>query len=168
MIAILKRDDLCAVLYVTQTDQPWEVAEGLCPDHIFDVEVMATMHADLDGVSKALNDCRICGGWYRCSLQRIFEVCAKLCVEEPCDKEGDNSAMQEDSVSEQTELPSCLSFCQAVHAPLATSLRQDLVQLLGKEKARLVIQQLTPKTTRRGTETCRLFSFRGEPVALNS
>ena len=116
-----------------------------------------------------------------CSLQQIFEVCARLCAEDTCDTEEEaptatvlkrsaenkprNKTDNTDN-TDNTDLPHCLSFCQAVHAPLATSLRQDLVQLLGKEQAKVVIQPLMAKTTRLGTETRRLFTFKGEPVAL--
>ena len=168
MIAILRRDDLYGVYFVTQTDDPWGAAVQLCAEHLFDIDVIVTLHADIDDVLEALENCHIRGGWHRCSLQHIFEVCAKLCIEEPCDKEADMSAVQKNPFPDNTDLPSCLSFCQAVHAPLSTSLRKDLVQLLGKEEARLVIKQLTAKTTRRGAETYRLFSFNGFPVQRKS
>ena len=171
MIAVLRRDDLHGVYFVTETDDPWEAAVQLCADHLFNIDVMVTLHADIDDVLARLENYQIRGSWHKCSLQQMFQACASICVDEPCDKEAfasinERTTNSDNSFFEDTNLPSCLTTCPASDAPLAAILRSDLVQLLGKEEARFVIKQLSSKTTRRGAQTCRQLYVHGLPVSL--
>ena len=165
MLSVLMRSDLLGVYLITNETDPWATAEQMSRGHLFEVKVIAMVHADLDKIVSALHDCHISDNWFQCSLQHIMGVWAML--SEP-DAEAAGSVKSEASELLQSSevLPTCLTHCTAAEAPLATHLREDVIELLGKLEGKTVLQKLKANTARIKGKPVRMFFFQDTPVTL--
>ena len=173
MITILARDDLVGVFLITGGSDPWSFAEQLGSCHLFHVKVKVTIDGDLNELLNALEDCHIQNQWFKCSLQHIVGVWAKL-TDEPLDEYMDieptasGSSEASQPLQSTDSLPACLLHCAADKAPLAKQLREDLIRLLGKAEANTIVDKLSAKTARLNGKPARIFFYQDTPVALNT
>ena len=171
MITILARDDLLGFFLVTAASDPWSFAEELGKCHLFRVKVKATLEGDLDQLLNGLQNCHMGNQWFRCSLQHIVAVWAKVSDnDEHMDIEPTASESSVVSQPPQTTalIPTCLTHCAVDKAPLASHLREDLIQLLGKVEVKPVLRKLTAKTARTNGKPARIYFFEGKAVTLKA
>ena len=166
MLSILMRSDLLGVYLITNEADPWATAEHMSRGHLFEVKVIAMVHADLDKVVNALHDSHISDNWFQCSLQHIIGIWAMVSEPEAEAAGSIKSEASSELLQSSEVLPTCLTHCTTAAAPLATHLREGVIELLGKLEGKTVLQKLKAKTTRIKGKPVRMFFFQDTPVTL--
>ena len=175
MLSILRRSDKFLFKFVSESVAS-NAAAQLSEGHCFHVDVTASLKVDSfqeTAFSEAMAPYHTSHGWYAVDLEKLLSAWLDcLDVEEP-EIETASDTIQKVSKLVQAipqdddddhELPDFLSFCDTAEAPLATEIRKFILEHMGKEKGKEVLETLNYKTTKQQGIMKRLFCYKGTPV----
>ena len=168
MLSVLGRSD-CELFKILPAENAPDEASRLQAGHCFEVNVVASISVDSEKFLDKMAPYHVTNNWYEVDLPNILSLWLR-CLDEPLESQPAQDIVQEEEEQETTsqegELPGCLCYCTAADAPLATNIRKSLIDNLGKENTKEVLSTLVSKTVKRNNVMSRVFFHQGEPVKL--